>query len=59
MAKVSAAVYYPPDGTGRDTYIILGNGGTCHEYKQGGAYIDFQKNDFLRKTSFTPRMDKL
>lgn len=24
-------VYYPPDGTGRDSYIIKNNGGTCNQ----------------------------
>ena len=33
LAKDSTLIYYPPDGTGRDTYVIKGNGGTCKEYR--------------------------
>lgn len=40
------AVYYPPDGTGRDSYIRTDNGGTNISYKcQGvpelGNYMKF------------------
>ena len=28
MVKQNPATYYPPDGTGRDTYVIDDNGGT-------------------------------
>lgn len=40
-------VYYPPDGTGRDTYIISGNGNTSHEYRKS-PHINFELNNFLR-----------
>lgn len=54
-------MYYPPDGTGRDTYIIKHNGGTCNDYAHGAAKIDFFNNDFLRdnkKSPFhTPKMN--
>lgn len=58
-------MYYPPDGTGRDTYIIDDNGGTCTRFKQvnmiGGKH-DFRDNLFLRDQKrnpfFTPKMDK-
>ena len=31
------AVYYPPDGTGRDSYIRIDNGGTNSSYKCQGV----------------------
>lgn len=52
------SVYYPPDGSGRDQYIIKGNGGTCHEYKVGKAHVNFENNDYLRGKNLTPKMDK-
>ena len=55
------AVYYPPDGTGRDGYVIKNHGGTCNEdFAQGG--IDFKQNNYLRDERHapfaTPKMDK-
>jgi hypothetical protein len=40
------AVYYPPDGSGRDTYIGINNGGTNIPYKShtvpsGGNFMKF------------------
>lgn len=29
LAKDNACVYYPSDGSGRDYYIAVNNGGTC------------------------------
>lgn len=31
------SVYYPPTGTGRDTYIMTDNGGTNISYKHQGV----------------------
>lgn len=60
--KPFGSQYYPPNGTGRDTYIIKNNGGTCNE-DFGTAGINFQHNTFLRdekKYAFnTPKQDKL
>ena len=49
LFKSPAKQYYPPDGTGRDTYIIKGHGGTCIEYKRPN--IDFWNNDYLRNNT--------
>ena len=47
LLKPMGSVYYPPNGTGRDTYIIKNNGGTCIEdFPQAG--INFENNSFLR-----------
>ena len=56
----SGNIYYPPDGSGRDTYIVTNNGGTCNDPNVG--FIDFQKNTFLRDSLhspfYTPKMNK-
>ena len=58
LVRPIPAMYYPPDGTGRDTYIISDNGGTTINYPTGGRNIDFSRNSFLRQGSFeTPRMN--
>lgn len=31
------AIYYPPTGTGRDTYIMIDNGGTNSKYSCQGV----------------------
>lgn len=31
------AIYYPPTGTGRDSYIMTDNGGTNAQYKYQGV----------------------
>lgn len=46
LAKLPEKLYYPPDGTGRDSYIIKGHGGTCIEHQNNT--VDFRNNDFLR-----------
>lgn len=57
MVKPIPATYYPPDGTGRDTYIIDDNGGTSIKFAPGG--ITFAHSDFLRLSGFpTPVMNK-
>jgi hypothetical protein len=49
--KEVSVVYYPPDGSGRDSYVIRGHGGTCNEYKMSN--FDYQK-DYLRNNSTHP-----
>ena len=58
LAKSPEKVYYPPDGTGRDIYIIKGHGGTCIEHKN--TFVDFRNNDYLRdnETCSTPIMNR-
>ena len=61
LCKPQQSVYYPPDGTGRDGYVIKNHGGTCNEdFGQGG--IDFKQNNYLRDEKHapfaTPKMDK-
>lgn len=46
LFKGPAKQYYPPDGSGRDTYIIKGNGGTCRDYSTPN--VNFWNNDYLR-----------
>lgn len=47
LSKPFSNVYYPPDGTGRDTYVIKHNGGFCNEdFSQTG--INFSNNNYLR-----------
>lgn len=46
LASKRRAIYYPPTGTGRDTYIMIDNGGTNSKYScQGvpelGNYMKF------------------
>ena len=53
------AVYYPPTGTGRDTYIMTDNGGTNITYRpqgvpQTGNYMKFgQHNRSYKPASYT------
>jgi hypothetical protein len=53
-------VYYPPDGTGRDSYIIKNHGGTCVEDFTTSA-INFATNSYLRDQKLydykTPKKD--
>lgn len=40
------SIYYPPTGTGRDTYIMIDNGGTnskfaCQGVPESGNYMKF------------------
>ena len=62
LVKSFQNIYYPPDGTGRDSYIIMNNGGYCNE-EFSTTGIDFSKNNFLRdQRNFaftTPKKDKL
>lgn len=37
MGSHRRAVYYPPDGTGRDSYIRTDNGGTNIAYRCQGV----------------------
>jgi hypothetical protein len=52
------AIYYPPTGNGRDTYIMTNNGGTNITYRpQGvpelGSYMKFgPPNRTIRPASF-------
>lgn len=46
MGSHRRAVYYPPDGTGRDSYIRTDNGGTnipyrCQGVPELGNYMKF------------------
>jgi hypothetical protein len=60
LFKQPTCVYYPPDGTGRDSYIISGHGGTTKLFR--GGSIDFQMNNYLRDNKRakydTPQMDE-
>ena len=53
------AVYYPPDGSGRDAYIRNDNGGTNISYKNQGVpetgnFMKFgQPNRTFRPASYT------
>jgi len=40
LVRPPQRIYYAPDGSGRDTYIIDTNGGTCFNYKKSDR-IDF------------------
>ena len=46
-----STVYYPPDGSGRDTYVIKGHGGSCKEYRKG--FVDYQ-GEYLRNNNKHP-----
>lgn len=57
------SVYYPPTGTGRDTYIMTDNGGTNTTYKcQGvpelGNYMKFGPNSKAYKPCSYTRFQK-
>jgi hypothetical protein len=57
------AIYYPPTGTGRDTYIMTDNGGTNITYKcQGvpelGNYMKFGPNSKTYKPCSYTRFQK-
>lgn len=46
LAYQRRAIYYPPDGTGRDSYIRTDNGGTnviykCQPVAQQGNFMKF------------------
>lgn len=62
LVKPFSSQYYPPNGTGRDTYIIKNNGGFCYE-DFSTAGINFESNTFLRDQKryayATPKKDKL
>ena len=60
LVKPTQAIYYPPDGSGRDNYIITTNGGTCNRYKMGGTNIYFtpENTEFLRSAYTTPKMNR-
>lgn len=59
LLKPSQRIYYPPNGSGRDTYIIDDNGGTGSKLLQKPYRIDFTNNDFLRDSPFkTPVMNR-
>ena len=40
LVRPAQRIYYAPDGSERDTYIIDTNGGTCFNYKKSDR-IDF------------------
>lgn len=52
-------VYYKPDGSGRDAYAIIENGGTQRNFKRG--YVDCEGGEYLRDDKMykfeTPMMD--
>ena len=51
--KEAQNIYYPPDGSGRDTYIIHQNGGTCIQF-QRQPNIKLEDNQFLRSPEDSP-----
>ena len=57
--KEPSIVYYPPDGLGRDSYVIKNSGGTSNEYTIG--FVDYPK-EWLREDKkypyVTPVMNK-
>lgn len=59
--KPHVAVYYPPDGSGRDGYVIKNHGGTCNE-DCNSKTINFSNNNYLRDQKYakyeTPNMDR-
>ena len=56
LRKDNACVYYPPDGSGRDSYVILDHGGSCHPMRK--SQIDFYDCKYLREKVNTPIMDR-
>ena len=62
QAKKHGQTYYPPDGTGRDTYVIKNHGGTCNENFMHGL-IKMEDNQYLRHGSkydvATPRANQM
>lgn len=63
LASKRRAVYYPPTGTGRDTYIMTDNGGTNVTYKcQGvpeiGNFMKFGPNSRTYKPCSYTRFQK-
>ena len=54
LIKPFGSVYYPPDGTGRDTYIINHHGGTCNEAAFDQSGINMANNKFLRDLKHAP-----
>jgi hypothetical protein len=63
LASKRRAVYYPPTGTGRDTYIMTDNGGTNITYKcQGvpelGNFMKFGPNSRAYKPCSYTRFQK-
>lgn len=64
LVKGMGQIYYPPDGTGRDTYIIQHHGGTVNEKKHYNfGFIKMEENKYLRDRKnynfSTPRTDAL
>ena len=59
LKKPRERVQYVADGTGRDTYVIKNDGGTCQEYTIG--HVKYPE-DYLRNTKKypyeTPLMDQ-
>ena len=57
------SIYYPPTGTGRDTYIMIDNGGTNSKYnRQGvpdlGNFMKFGPLNRTFKPLSNPKMQK-
>lgn len=46
-------VSYIPDGTGRDRYIVINNGGFYHNYKKDLSPLKTDRNDFCLGTNMT------
>lgn len=57
LVNDAPSIYYPPDGSGRDTYIITNNGGTMRPL--AGRNNSLNQSSYLRNGDFkTPFMDK-
>ena len=60
-AKLPTTLYYPPDGSGRDSYVIFSDKHSRASSKRSG--INFYDCDYLRGSdgapSETPRMDAM
>ena len=57
------SVYYPPTGTGRDSYIMSNNGGTslnfsCQGVPELGNYMKFGPNNRAYKPASYTRFQK-
>lgn len=57
LVKPSMGIYYPPDGTGRDSYIKANDGGTKHTAKSNAIAFSPMDNSYLRSKYETPRMN--
>ncbi len=63
LGSMRRSVYYPPTGTGRDSYIITDNGGTnikftCQGVPELGNYMKFGPNNRAYKPVSYTRFHK-